>query len=333
MSRSPAHRIAGVLTSAMLLAGCVPTRTSRIGADDGSDACMAQLVALDSTGNFFAEDIVRGAAIGALGGALIGGVASGRWQGALIGAAAGSAMGAAGGYLAALQQRNKDQAGLNTALASDLQRENQQLDRTQLAFDQLIDCRLTQAARVRADYRFSKLPRDVATAQMADIRNRTERDIALARTIDQRIGTRGGEFDTAIENVAPGTKDKMMAARARPAVPVQVARPLPLLLRPDPAAPEVRTIPAREAVQVRPASGGFSLVETASGQRGYVATEALGVRAARVTATAAPEPSQVAPQPGDVRSLAATNIARREGFSDSLTTAQQAVGSGFELAS
>src|SRR3954454_4546791 len=110
-----AHRLLAMATSASLLAGCVTTREGRIGSDDG-DACRAQLVALDSTGNFFAEDILRGAAIGAVGGAALGGLIGGNWRSALIGAAAGGATGAAGGYLAALQQRNADQAGLRASL-------------------------------------------------------------------------------------------------------------------------------------------------------------------------------------------------------------------------
>ena len=69
--RGALHRGMAVLTAAALLAGCVSTREGRIGADDGSDACRAQVVALDSTGNFFGEDIVRGAAIGAVGGAAL----------------------------------------------------------------------------------------------------------------------------------------------------------------------------------------------------------------------------------------------------------------------
>src|SRR6476646_10182059 len=73
-----------------LLCGCAPgaftTQSQRIGPDDGTDSCRPQLVALDSTGNFFGADILKGAAIGAgtgaLAGGLIGGLATGSWRGA-----------------------------------------------------------------------------------------------------------------------------------------------------------------------------------------------------------------------------------------------------------
>ncbi|MCO6419005.1 hypothetical protein JYK14_23010, partial [Siccirubricoccus sp. KC 17139] len=86
---SNARRLVALVTSTALLAGCVTTREGRIGADDGTDSCRPQVVALDSTGNFFAEDILRGAAIGAVGGAALGAIAGGDWRSALIGAAAG----------------------------------------------------------------------------------------------------------------------------------------------------------------------------------------------------------------------------------------------------
>jgi hypothetical protein len=330
---SHAHRAVALVTAASLLTGCVSTRAGRIGADDGTDACRAQLVALDSTGDFFAEDILKGAAAGALTGALIGGLATGRWQGALIGAGAGLAAGAATGYLYALQQRNADQAALNASIAGDLSRENAQLDKTQLAFNQLMDCRFMSAQQIRLAYSSGRLPRVVADAQMADLRARTQRDIALAQTISERIGTRGAEFDTAIEAVAPGTKNSVAASKARiSTVSTRTAAAVPLRLRPDPASPIIATVPARETVQVRPSSGGFAQVSAAGGQVGYADTASFrGTPAARLGSVQ--DPASMGGSGGDVRTLAASNIARRENFTESVTTAQRASSSGFELAS
>lgn len=330
---SRSHRAIAVVTAAALLTGCVSTRQQRIGADDGMDACRTQLVALDSTGNYFAEDILKGAALGALTGAVLGAAISGNWRGAAIGAAAGAATGAAGGYLYALQQRNADQASLNASLSGDLSRENAEIDRTQLAFDQLMACRFNSAETVRQAFRQGRLPKDAAEAQMAAIRGLAQRDIALARSINERIGTRGAEFDTAIEAVAPGTKNSVLAAKSR-ATPVstRTAAAVPLRLRPDPASPVIGTVPARETVQVRPASGGFAQVEAAGGRVGYAdATAFRGTAAARASTTA--DPATLGASGGDVRTLAASNIARRENFSDSVATAERAAGAGFELAS
>lgn len=324
-----ARRAVALVTSLGLLAGCATplTREGRIGADDGSDSCRAQLVALDSTGNFFAEDILKGAALGAVGGALLGGAIGQNWRGAAIGAATGAVAGAAGGYLAALQQRNQDQAGLRASLASDLERENAELDRTQLAFDQLMDCRFRQAQEIRAALANGSLDRPTAEARMAQLRERTQREIALAQTISQNVSKRGAEFDTAVESVAPGTTKTTLAARQAPLRPAQISREAVLRLRPDPASPEIGKVAARSAVQARPASGSYALVETASGQRGYVTTDSFANR--RAIGTARVTPTGVS---GDARSLAASNIARRDNFAESVTQAQSAAASGFELA-
>ncbi|WP_376092393.1 hypothetical protein ACE7GA_23565 [Roseomonas sp. CCTCC AB2023176] len=74
-----AHRLVAFATAGALLAGCAGVN-DRIGADDG-DACRQYLVQLDSTGNYFAGDILRGAAVGAVTGGVVGGLASGNWRG------------------------------------------------------------------------------------------------------------------------------------------------------------------------------------------------------------------------------------------------------------
>ena len=335
---SRSHRLVAFATSAVLLAGCVSTRASRIGADDGMDACRPQLVALDSTGDFFAEDILKGAAFGAVTGAVLGAAIGGDVRGALIGAAAGAATGAAGGYLYALQQRSADQAALNASLASDLERENAQLDRTQVAFNQLMDCRFNRAQQIRQAYREGRLPKDVAAAQMAELRARTQHDIALARQINERIGTRGAEFDTAIESVAPGVKSRVIAAKSgAPPVAARARTPVVVMLRPEPGAPEVGRVAPRQTVQLRPAAPGYALVEADGQPVGYAETSAFSTAGGRgggaPVRLAAATPTPVAASSGDVRSLAASNIARREGFADSVRTAESATaGGGFELA-
>jgi len=326
------------LTAATMLAACVTTQAGRIGADDGSDSCRAQVVALDSTGDFYGESIIRGAAVGAASGALLGGLlaaASGRGRdvlaGAAIGAVAGGVIGGAGGYFASRQQQNTDQAALNRAIGADLLTENASLDRTQIAFNQVMDCRVTNAQRIRENLRAGRLTRPQAEAMMADVRTRTQRDIQIAQTINTSIGRRGTEFDTAIENVAPGVKDQVLAgARIGNPVPVRARAPVALKLRPDAGAPEVAQVSAQQAVTIRPASNGFALVETSSGLRGYAPIgafpEARGLGSRPVVPAVANE--------GDVRSLAASNVARRDNFAQSVGNAERlAAGQGFELAS
>lgn len=337
--RGRLQRSIAMLTAAAMLTACVSTRQGRIGADDGTDACRAQVVALDSTGDFFAEDIIRGAAIGAVGGAALGALlaaaSGGRGSniaaGAAIGAVGGAVVGGTAGYFSARQQQAQDQASLSVAVANDLAAENAQIERSWVAYTQLMDCRFGTAQRVREAFRAGQLQRVQAEAQLADIRARTQRDLALARSINNKIGERGQQFDVAIENIAPGTKQQVLSgARVSRAVPVQARANIPLKLRPNANAPDIIQVSAREAVTLRPSSNGFTMVETASGVRGYAPSSAFPE--ARNLGAAPPPPN--AATGTDFRSLAASNIARRDNFSQSLDNADRlAQGQGFELAS
>jgi len=330
--------IAFVTSAALLLAGCT-TQGGRIGADDGSDPCRAQLVQLDSTGNYFAEDVLRGAAVGAAGGAILGGIiAAARGGnarnvavGAGIGAVVGGVGGAAAGYISARRQQYADQAQLNSAIAQDVSTENQQIDRSQRAFDLLLDCRMATAARIRGDFAARRISREQAQGAMQDVRARLANDVVVAQRINERIGARGGEFDTAFSEVAPSARSQA-GARIGRTTPITTARVIPLRLRPDTAAPEFTQIQARERVTVRPAHSGYALVETESGVRGYAPASLFG--GAAVSQSRQASPNATTPANGDLRQLAATNVARRDNFAESVATANAAAsGQGFELAS
>lgn len=198
------HRLVIVLTcGALTLSGCA-TQSQRIGADDGSDVCRPQRVSLDSTGNYFAEDILKGAAIGAVGGGLIGGLAGGNVRGALIGAAAGAAVGAAGGYWKARQQQIGDQQALYQTVSADIQRDNASIDKTQIAFDQLVECRRAEAGRIRRDLRAGVIARPQAEAAMAAVVQRSANDLRLAQDISGKIQERSSNFAFANTQVNPG---------------------------------------------------------------------------------------------------------------------------------
>ncbi|MBL6078858.1 hypothetical protein JMJ56_12635 [Belnapia sp. T18] len=334
LPRRPLRRLTASLTGLAFLAGCATTQADRIGADDGMDACRPQRVALDSTGNFYGQDMIRGAAIGAVSGGVLGGLigaaATGRTRDIAIGAGAGvlagGALGAAGGYLAAKQRQAQDQASLSAAIGGDLANENAQIDRTQLAFNQLIDCRLMAAEAIRQDVRGGRTAPEAGRLQMADLRTRVQQDIAMARRINQQISTRGAEFDTAIDAVAPGTRTQVAAHNAAPPAPARPRAPVPLRIRPEPNAPEVGRVAANEPVKVKPAGSNFALVETDSGLRGYAPASSFPGRRQAAAPVGGGEG-------GSTRELAASNIAKRDNFSESVTNAERAVqGQGFELA-
>ena len=312
-----------VLATVGLLGGCAPgsmsTQAQRIGVDDGTDPCRREVVALDSTGNFFAEDIIKGAAIGALGGALLGGLTGGG-RGALIGAAAGGVAGAAGGYFSALQNQARDQATLVARMQSDMQAEGVQIDRTQAAFNQLAACRFYQAQSIRNAYATHQIPREYAVQQMAVVRERAQRDLALARLVSDKIIARGQEFEMAADQVSPGTK-AYIASTKPPPRQVVTRGAVPIKVVPTANAPTIAQTTPREQVTVQSTQGDYALVETPSGTRGYAPLASLNIP---------PSPSTGA---GDeVRSLAGSNANRRDSFAQSVSVVQSAQAGAFEIA-
>jgi len=227
--------VAALAIGGLVLAGCT-TQAQRIGADDGSDACYSYRKALDSTGDYFAEDMLKGAAVGAIGGALAGGLIGGDWKGALIGAAVGAAVGAAAGYWQHQQQQAKDQAVLYNSVLSDLQRENAELDKTQLAFDQLVQCRQNQAKLVRADFKAGRLGREAAEVRLNTIKAQYLQDIEIAQTINQNIEKRSANFDYANQQVNPNSSARVQqlaqqqsryhgSSGGKPAKPAKPSKP------------------------------------------------------------------------------------------------------------
>ena len=99
-----------LLCFALTVSGCSNMGGGLGRYDDPTDPCRPERQALVSTGNYFAQDILAGAAAGAVGGAAIGAIAGGDARSALFGALAGGALGALGGYWAARERQYSDQA-------------------------------------------------------------------------------------------------------------------------------------------------------------------------------------------------------------------------------
>jgi hypothetical protein len=309
-----------------LLGGCaqgpLSTQTSRIGADDGTDSCRRYLVALDAQGDYFGADILKGAAIGAAVGGLTGLLAGKNLRSTLIGAGAGAIVGGAAGYWSALQQQSQDRAVLVSQVTSDLQRENGEIGRAQFAFDALVDCRFREAQTIQANYAAHRIDRPAAVAQMAQVKQRAAHDLEVAHRLNDQIAGRGQQFEVAAENVQPGAG----AALSSPPPQRQavVRRAAPLKLQPNPNSPDVGKVAAREAVQVGASRGGYAVVQTTAGTRGYAAVDIF-------QGGPAVAPVQVALASTDVRTLAGSNAARRDDFAQSVAVSEQASRSGFEL--
>ena len=338
MNPSRFPRIIPVLTAmavALSTVGCVTTEAQRIGADDGTDVCRPQRVALDQTGDFFGEDMVKGAVIGAVGGAIAGALLGGRnaGRGALIGAIAGGAAGVAGGYFVAKQRQEANAQRLAASVGDDLSRENAQIDSTQLAFDQLVQCRRNEAARIRAALASGSLSRPQAVVMMSDVRNRYLEDIRIAQTISQKIGERSTNFQFANDQINPQ--------------PYRVRVTAPLRAEPNPRASIIGSLPAGQTIEAAREDDSWMRVQTAGGV-GYVPSDTLTL-VQPMAAQPAPRPqaqgqapAQPAPRPRPtpvagreperqrVASETSTNLAKRDQFQRSVQTAQAGT-SAFEL--
>lgn len=221
--------------------------------------------------------------------------------------------------------RGSPTGGLEATLAQ----ENADLDALQIAFDALLYCRWIEARTIRAEFAANRVARAAADSRMAALRARLQRDLARAQAVLDSLEQRAAQREPALEAAAPGTRDAAQRARAETGATRRVvaAATVPLRLRPEGGAPEIGRVAAGQAVTVRPAQSGFALVEGQGGLRGYAPTGAFQIaeRVAPLAAAAGPG--------GQVRVLAASNIAKRDNFAESLSLAREAAVSGFELAS
>src|SRR5258706_13253265 len=120
-------------------------------------------------------------------------------------------------------------------MVGDMDREQQALDKAQVAFNALVDCRRANARQINADLREGKLTREQATLQMNRVRQLADQDIAIAKRINARVDERTANYVYATEQAtgAPG------AAAAPPPAPSPARPPsAPAAPPPRPAAPQ-----------------------------------------------------------------------------------------------
>ena len=328
--------LAPALAAALMLTACAAdSGPGALPPDDGTDACRTQAAALDRSAEFFAVPLVAGgvAVIGA------GGVLGTRPGviGALVWGATSAA--AAVTAVAYVDQRRREAAGneaaLATAVGNDIDRENAGLAQSQAALDSVLDCRLREARRVQEAARAGAIQRAQAEAQLARMRAQAERDLAMSRAIEQRVQARAADLDAGVAAVA----EARPAPPPRPAVTVRPARPVPLQAAPVPSAPPVAatpTVAARQEVRVRPARNpDFVAVETPAGQPlGFAPAAVFSIPASQTRAIAMPAmaPAADAAPAARLRTLASTNIVRRDNFREAVGDLQRVVSSGgFEL--
>lgn len=321
-----------MIGSAMLLSACTaqPGSGGTATAVDANDVCRPQVEQFDSNAAYFAAPIVAGAAVVGAGGVL--GTRPGVF-GALVWAASSAAAAAvATSYIESRQQQAAGDAdALARVVATDVEQENAKIAQTRQALDSVTDCRLREARRLQEAARAGAIQRQEAAARLATLRQEAERDLATSRQVQQRIEARATEIGTGVDVVAPGAR----TAPPPPPRPVATrpAQPVPLQAAPLPAAARVAEVPARQPVQIVPTrNADFVAVQTPTGQPlGYAPAAVFSIPPSQTRGISAPA-AAAATDSARVRTLVATNIARRENFTESVNDLQRAVsGGGFEL--
>jgi len=202
-------------------------------------------------------------------------------------------------------------------LEAELARENVALERLQIAFDALMYCRWTEVRVIRSDAAAGTIPAPERDRRLGVAEGRLRRDVAEGGRIRDNLAARSARIEAAVERASPGTRAAVAAARtAGDALPQGVASaPIVLRLRPDATAPITARLPAGAQVTLRAGPNGFSYADGGRQARGYALSNSFTV-VAQVQAAGTPGMSRL-------RSLAATNIARRESFTQSIALADR----------
>jgi len=198
------------------------------------DVCRPQRLALDDSQQFFAGDIVKGALAGAAIGALSGFAFGGSGQSAAIGALAGGVAGGLTGYWVSQQHQGGSHTDLISRMVGDMDRENQALDKAQIAFNNLVECRKASARQINASLRSGAITREQAEAQMSGVRALAAQDFEIARRINARIDERTGNYVYATEQA---TGSPLPPAAAAPPPPSAPYAPPTASAPPPPSAP------------------------------------------------------------------------------------------------
>lgn len=194
-------KLTALVASSIILVGCATplTREERIGPDDGSDICRANVVALDSTGDFFAEDMLKGAVVGAATGGLFAALSGGSGEDIVKAVAIGGVVGAVSGYYESRMKQGRDQGVL--AISKDLTRQGEELDRANTAVNALVACRVKQRDRIRIDYATKRISRSEAQARWGELQEQVKRDNNLMQMVAENIGKRQDEYKYANDQV------------------------------------------------------------------------------------------------------------------------------------
>jgi hypothetical protein len=322
-----------------------PTQLALFGS---SDPCDAQHDALKGSDDFFGKGILQALVASGIGDA-IGGIFGGNSKGGL-------ASGAAGGLLAYYSARQQQAGGniqaLAEAIGGDARNYGVAMDKASAALEALKQCRMNQAAAIKADYASGRISRGEAQERLAKAHERFKDELETADHLGAQMNHRQEEMQAASDQLLasdPQARSLVTGMDEGPSPPsgettVEIARNG--VLREGPAAytRSIVTLQRGDTVIVAgPNQGDWIPVRLVDGRTGYVNSQAFK----RGAAPAAPPPRQetrretakeaLAKAPpaskATVETVEATrsNLKRRESYGNEVKTAQNDSQTAFNM--
>ncbi|HYD99991.1 MAG TPA: SH3 domain-containing protein, partial [Alphaproteobacteria bacterium] len=257
---------------------------------------------------------------------------------------AGAAVGGIGAYYLAKQNATSNPAELTQSIYSDVNAENQQLDRVTDIFRRLRSCRIATAQGIKTDFQQGRLPRDQASVKLAAVRALYQEDIQFTEALGGRIGERSDGYKFASDELLktdPNAAQTLAARRAaEPPMPAMGLGGGPVYeantaanVREAANANAKRVAGLAKGEQVVVLEGGkeWSRIRLANGATGYVSSRLINPpgQAPRPSQQAA-RPAPTKPPPMDVAGVAQlteSNQLKRRGLESEVATAKSEVAS------
>ncbi len=316
---APARRLwpCLALVAALTTVGCDSTPTMHSFFDRAPDTCHDQRQDLDSYGNYFAQNMIVGAASGAAAATLLGVVTHQSVSTTVAMAAAAATIGAAAGYWQSVSQKNASLEARRRLVQTDVQAENKKVDGAQAAFNRLLDCRRKQAADLKADVAAGRVSHSDGEKQMAEIKARYTDDVEIGRRINANMADHAANLEYANEQLKPQ--------------PYVTTQPTVVYASESTGAAHVASFKSQTTISGAAVDQNWVKVTLAGGRTGYVQTSDVELQAAKLTKDKKTRQAPPAADKGDpVAEGVFTNLSKRADFDDSVQVAA-ANNSGFEL--
>jgi hypothetical protein len=301
----------------LALLGCDSNPTLHSLIDTGPDSCRDQRNALRSYGDYFAQNMVVGAAAGAATAGIAAAVTHQSVGTTVAMIAAGFTIGAAAGYWKTVSDKNANTAARFRAINSDVQAENKKVDGAQQAFNRLLDCRRKQAAQLRADVAAGRVSRADGTKQMEQIKARYADDVEIGKRINANMADHAVNLEYASEQLKPQ--------------PYVTIAPTNVYAAENAGSAKLSSFKSDTTISGAAVDKNWIKVTLTGGRTGFVQAGDVELQSARLAKDKKTRHAAPAAAKGDpVAEGVFTNLSKRADFDDSVQVAASNT-SGFEL--